>query len=312
MLIGLIEHDAKTALLSHIEEINHSKSSAWGLAVIKRKYLRTMTNDAFVLAIKPLLQDCGAARVYCIDGGDIYVLWLGMQKRIHHELSERVSRTMLRDRVTLDPGSIVIYFDPQIMGNEISMLLRDQEKEEAQAPKRLSASAAGGGFSDLPTFIASLPLPTDFLKPSTEELAAYRSARARKASRKQLDILVVEDQQLLRRLMQEVLRGNYTVDAAAGMQEGWKLYLEKAPDIAFLDIGLMDGNGHVLAHAIKRLDPDACVVMVTANNTQEELKLARANQVDGFVIKPYSRQQISSYIDKYMLSGKNGVKEEHA
>lgn len=313
MLIGLIEHDAKTALLSHIEEINRSKSSAWGLAVIKRKYLRRIDNDAFVLMIKPILQDCSAARVFCIEDSDIYIVWLGMQKRVHHDLCELVSRRLLRGNVTLDAGSIVIYFDPQIMGNEISTLLRDEESaREPDAPKRMTASAQISG-SDRALSLATLPLPADFLKPSPAQLAAYARALAGKTRRKQLEILVVEDQLLLLRLMQEVLRGNYIVDTAAGMQEAWKLYLEKAPDIAFLDIGLMDGNGHVLANAIKRLDPDACVVMVTASNTSEELKIARANQVDGFVVKPYSRQQISSCIDKYMNSGKaTAGKEGHA
>ena len=115
----------------------------------------------------------------------------------------------------------------------------------------------------------------------------------------QLHVLVVEDQPFSRKLMQEYLRQFCSVDAAENVRNGLQSYLSKAPNIAFLDIEMPDDNGHMLANIIKRIDPDAFVVMVTGNHSAEDVAAARTNNVDGFIVKPFSKQKIMTCLDKY-------------
>jgi len=60
-----------------------------------------------------------------------------------------------------------------------------------------------------------------------------------------------------------------------------------------------------LVRAIKEIDSSANVVVVTANNYEEELMVARQNNVDGFITKPYNKKQILDCIEKYKASTKS-------
>lgn len=112
-----------------------------------------------------------------------------------------------------------------------------------------------------------------------------------------LRILVVEDSDFLREMFRRALRGEHAVYAAAGAKEGWRLYQEKEPDIIFVDIGLPDGNGHDLARKIKEYNPAAFVVMATASDFAEDREVADQNNADGYIAKPYNKQEINDYVD---------------
>jgi CheY-like chemotaxis protein len=289
MLIHLIEYGAREALLALIEEISRNKTSAWGLALIKRDMLRSMPNDSLVLELKPMLQDVMEARAFVMENGDFYLAWLGMQKRIYNRLCMSMGPLLRNPGSLVEPDSVVVYFDPQVMGNEISAMVR----AGSEPPPRHHKETLLGSWRAL--------LQENSLQPSPHEIDIFRDVVSRRRERHQLEILVVEDQQLLRRLLHDILRtDNHVVHSVAALHEGWKHYLEHAPNIAFLDIGLGEENGHTLAKAIKKLDPASHVVMVTANNTSDEIEIARENHVDGFIGKPYSKQQILKIITKYM------------
>jgi two-component system, chemotaxis family, chemotaxis protein CheY len=127
----------------------------------------------------------------------------------------------------------------------------------------------------------------------------FHQSRQLRRIRKGLHVLIVEDQAFSRRLLQEFFWRICTVDAAASSNEAMPMYLGNAPNLAFLDIDLPDENGHKLAELIKRLDPDAFVVMVTANHTSEDVGRAMANQIDGYIVKTFSKLKIMNCVDKY-------------
>jgi CheY-like chemotaxis protein len=115
-----------------------------------------------------------------------------------------------------------------------------------------------------------------------------------------LDILVVEDNAYLRKLLCTVLDNTHMVHSAGSIKEGWQIYLEKDPAIVFLDINLPDGSGHELAQIIKRHNPSAYVIIATASDYAEDQNQARKNHVDGFIVKPFDKQAIRQYIDRYI------------
>ena len=59
-------------------------------------------------------------------------------------------------------------------------------------------------------------------------------------------------------------------------------------------LNLTDGSGHTLARAIKEVDPNSQVIIITANHHEDEIKVARQNNVDGFITKPYNKKRICS------------------
>jgi two-component system chemotaxis response regulator CheY len=129
--------------------------------------------------------------------------------------------------------------------------------------------------------------------------AHFRIAAKARSTREKVRILVVEDQLFSRKILEEVLHHLYEVDTASSFKEGMKLYLETAPDIALLDIELMDESGHSLAQFIKSIDPPAFIVMVTGNNSVEDVTLAKSNKVDGYIVKPYNKSKVFECVEKY-------------
>lgn len=148
---------------------------------------------------------------------------------------------------------------------------------------------------------------------SPEEVETYKRICRHKSCRKHLRILVVEDQVFSQRLLCQILQDSRhyaksdapRVDVAAGIHEGWALYLEEAHDLVFVDLCLIDGSGHTLIRAIKDLDPFSRVVVVTANNFEEELEKALENNVDDFIAKPYNKRRILDCVERCATTRKS-------
>ena len=113
-------------------------------------------------------------------------------------------------------------------------------------------------------------------------------------------ILIVEDQEFSRKLMEGLLNKTYVCYSAANAREALELYAEHIPCIMFLDIELPDCNGHDFAAFIKKNDPASFIVMVTANNYVKDVTRSCENKVDGFIAKPFSKQKIVAGIEKYI------------
>jgi len=115
-----------------------------------------------------------------------------------------------------------------------------------------------------------------------------------------LSVLVIEDNEMFRKLALDMLSG-YTIYSAATASEGIEKFQKNKPDITFIDIGLPDGSGHDVISAIKASAPHAFMVMLTASNLENDVKEAMKNGALGYIIKPFSRQKIKEYIEKYQL-----------
>lgn len=117
---------------------------------------------------------------------------------------------------------------------------------------------------------------------------------------KKLSLLIVEDNDLLRKMFFEAFCTVYDIHTAPTGAEGWSLFLAKKPDIVFMDILLPDSNGHDLARRMKNHAAGAYVIMMTANNTDDEIEKAIQNNADGFMIKPFDKKKIVGYINEYI------------
>jgi DNA-binding response OmpR family regulator len=123
-----------------------------------------------------------------------------------------------------------------------------------------------------------------------------------KPTHERLCILVVEDSDVLREMFLHAFSSMHIVYAADKIEDGWKLYIDKNPDIVFLDISLPDGNGHDLALRIKKRNPNTYVVMATASRYTEDKQEAASNHVDGFLTKPFTKKEINEHVSWYMTN----------
>ncbi len=133
------------------------------------------------------------------------------------------------------------------------------------------------------------------LKPSSLEHAPYvwdpslfEKALTQRGSRKEQFALVIDDDSIQRQLAREVLCAEYGVVPAPDGYEGLALYNAYAPEIVFLDIDLPHLDGLSVLRMILQNDPDAIVVMFTADSRSKTLQQALSIGAKGFVTKPFS------------------------
>lgn len=141
--------------------------------------------------------------------------------------------------------------------------------------------------------------PERLLERMPARAAHFKIALHSRPAREKKRALVVEDQEFSQRLLVEMLRQDFIVETAKDAKQAIQVYLDSAPDITFLDIELPGENGHTLARFFRALDSGAYIIMVTGNNSVEDVALAKSNQVDGFVVKPYNKQKIFERIEKF-------------
>lgn len=119
-----------------------------------------------------------------------------------------------------------------------------------------------------------------------------------------INILIVEDQDFSRKLLYDLLARQfvYTCYMAKNAAEAVELYATHAPDIVFMDIILPDYTGHETALLIRNFDPKSYIIMVTANNFIKDVEIAKRNNIQGYITKPYSKNKIQAAIDSYIAT----------
>lgn len=128
--------------------------------------------------------------------------------------------------------------------------------------------------------------------------------------RKNLRVLVADDNYDILTLFCELLKLNEfeVVARAQNGKHAVDLYLRQKPDVVFLDVVMPDGDGIYALEKIRETDPDAIVIMVTANlapTTSERLKQLQATAV---VYKPFDISEIIKVVRKVIPGGIRPVK----
>lgn len=111
-------------------------------------------------------------------------------------------------------------------------------------------------------------------------------------------ILIVDDNESFCKTMSLVLkRKNYKVTTAEGGREAIKETEKKPFDMIFIDIKMPQMNGVETYKRIKRIRPEASVVMMTAYAVDELVKEALEEGADGIIHKPIDIQEVMSFIE---------------
>jgi two-component system chemotaxis response regulator CheY len=121
--------------------------------------------------------------------------------------------------------------------------------------------------------------------------------------------MVVEDDTSSRMLVDGLLRslGAAQVETAGNGSEALeKIKSKGAPDVMFCDWNMPAMDGITLLSEVKRLYPSTRFVMLTANKEPDQVKSAAQHKVDGYIVKPFSRQTLVTALER--LQGKAAAK----
>lgn len=106
-------------------------------------------------------------------------------------------------------------------------------------------------------------------------------------------VLVVDDSSLSRRTSRRILEeAGYTVAEAGDGLTALERYALDRPDVVLLDVTMADMNGLEVLRQLRAMDPEARVVMATADVQTSTRVLADAGGAVGFVVKPLTSETV--------------------
>lgn len=112
-------------------------------------------------------------------------------------------------------------------------------------------------------------------------------------------VLVVDDEKLIRWSLKENLgKVKFEVIEAENGSDALKVFSDSLPDIVLLDINLPDMSGIEVLRAIKNVDKDVPVIIITAfGNIQTAVDAMKFGAHD-FIEKPFEIEKLNIVIDK--------------
>lgn len=114
-------------------------------------------------------------------------------------------------------------------------------------------------------------------------------------------VLIADDALFTRKVLREILEaeGCEVIEATNGQEAVSKFQTER-PDLVLLDVSMPEMDGLATLHAIKEIDSNAKVIMVSAmgqaSTVQEALKYGACD----FIVKPFRPHQIRELISKWV------------
>ncbi len=109
--------------------------------------------------------------------------------------------------------------------------------------------------------------------------------------RKQLKILLVDDDEMIRRILSDILSNlGFSVVTASGGNEALDVFAGGGIGLTLTDRNMREMDGIELTRRIKQLSREHPVVMVSGMTEAETM--CAENLADAFLAKPFSREQV--------------------
>ncbi len=114
------------------------------------------------------------------------------------------------------------------------------------------------------------------------------------------NILIVDDAMFMRHALRQMLEKNqYKVigEADNGINALIK-YQELKPDIVTMDITMPEVDGIEAVRLIKKVDPQAKIIMMSAMGQESMVRDAIVAGAQGFLVKPFNEEDVVKALNK--------------
>jgi two-component system chemotaxis response regulator CheY len=119
-------------------------------------------------------------------------------------------------------------------------------------------------------------------------------------------ILLVDDSNLSRRILRRILEpaGHAILEAPDGVSAIERYFLER-PDLVMLDMTMGGMHGLEVLSKLHELDPQARVIVATADIQSSTQALAREGGAAGFVAKPFTAEHVLAAVDSVLTGSRS-------
>ena len=121
-------------------------------------------------------------------------------------------------------------------------------------------------------------------------------------------ILIVDDEEDLRSLLNDLLSPQYEVREAANGPEALQLVLRDPPDLIILEVSMPGMNGIQVCQALRKEPRTAKipVIMLTAHALPENEFDGLLAGADEYVIKPFVSKDLLARVRKFLPTSSDG------
>ena len=209
----------------------------------------------------------------------------------------------------------IVLTNSQLATRRITDLSQDINVELLQYFQDIGAAANGGGkvvrqfqifldsvisgYSQEESSINVKQLVSNLQVPSKPEPQAPRITVEDKATARvgRISILIVDDEEKIRHALSYALTlGGHHVITASDGQEALALIQSGLYDVAFVDLKMPGMDGWAISSAIKQLNPDTMVVLMTGWSIRPDDKRLKENHIDAIITKPFELSQINDMV----------------
>jgi DNA-binding NtrC family response regulator len=121
--------------------------------------------------------------------------------------------------------------------------------------------------------------------------------KAEKRNSRKGSVLVVDDEEIMREVLETLLTNEgYRVDLAKTGEEGLEAYGRRAFDVVLLDVSMPGIGGLRALEEFLKMDSDAVILMITAYATFDTAIAAWERGAFGCIRKPFQNEQITATI----------------
>lgn len=122
-------------------------------------------------------------------------------------------------------------------------------------------------------------------------------------------ILVVEDDESIRQMLELALGRNYDVRVAADGPEGLRIAQAYLPDLFLLDVMLPGMSGFELARELRKLPglEKVPLAFLTANDDPKSMAEGIVTGARHYIVKPFNLQEVMKLVGRMMGQTSNGM-----
>jgi two-component system NtrC family response regulator len=114
-------------------------------------------------------------------------------------------------------------------------------------------------------------------------------------------ILIAEDEEKMRRILEVNLQDQYHVLLAKDGEEALRLFKGNEVNLLLTDMKMPERDGISLLHDVKRLRPEVPVVLITAYGTIESAVNAMKEGATDYLLKPIKMEEVGLVIERALL-----------
>ena len=119
------------------------------------------------------------------------------------------------------------------------------------------------------------------------------------------NILIVDDAAFMRMMIKDTLKssGYENIIEAADGEQAIQTYKNEKPDLVIMDITMPNKNGLDALKEIRKMDPNAVIVMCSAMGQESMVVEAIRNGAKDFIVKPFKSERIIKTVQSIIDRG---------